>query len=148
MNPALRETFTLRAMEPCDYSFILDSWLRSFKNSPRGCRLEDYWTSQRKTCEHLLGTTDVLIASPKDWPEGILGWICGETQGETCVVHYVYSKKAVQKMGLASFLVFELRGPSPKLAYTHLRPPFSLFIERLGGHYDRGLIRKAIKSYV
>jgi GNAT superfamily N-acetyltransferase len=139
---SILDQLTIDAMSPGDYAFILDSWLRSFKSSPRGHRMDDYWTSQRKTCEALLASADVLVVRPPDWPEGIAAWICGETRGEAYILHYVYVKKAVQRKGLASALVREQQGDAKRLSYTHLRPPFSLFVERMGFSYDRGLIRK------
>lgn len=140
---SILDQLTIDAMSPGDYAFILDSWLRSFKNSPRGHRMDDYFVSQRKTCETLLASADVLVVRPSDWPEGIAAWICGERRGERYVLHYVYVKKAVQRKGLAAALVKEQQGDATQLSYTHLRPPFSLFLERREFSYDRGLIRKA-----
>jgi hypothetical protein len=129
-------------MQPCDFSYLLDSWLKGFKNSPRGVRTENYWTSQRAVCEKLLGSAETLIFRPKGWPEGIMGWLCGERQGSAHVVHFCVTKKAMRSAGICTALLKEQAGDATSFVYTHLRPPYSLTLEHRGYSYDRGRIHK------
>lgn len=137
---------TIDVMSEWDIPFVLDSWLKSFQNSPRGLRMDDYWKDQRATCERLLGSTETLVMRPKDWPEGIVGWLCGERRGSTHIVHYAVTKRDYRRLGVCKALLKEQAQSCTRHAFTHLRPPHSVFLERLGYVYDRGLIAQRGKK--
>lgn len=140
------DLLTIDAMGVGDLPFIVETWLRSFQNSPRGLRTEDYWTVQRTLCERLLGSAETLVMRPRDWDEGIVGWLCGERRGAEHIVHYAYVQNGgrdkrhpgYRRMGIASRLIAEQRGDATNLSYTHLRPPHCAMLERRGYVYDRG----------
>jgi hypothetical protein len=127
-------------MRDHDEAFVYETWLRGFQNSPRGLRTDDYWASQRAVIDALLGQSEVLVMRPGDWAEGIVGWICAERRSSTHAVHAFFTKRDFRRMGVAKTLLAQSRGEEvfANLVYTHLRPPHTRWLERIGYHYDRG----------
>lgn len=126
-----------------DEAFILRSWLLSWRHAEVARRMpgDAYYDWQRRRIGRLLERGAVLVARPDDWPEGILGWLCGECV-DGAVVHYVYVKRRERRSGVAGALVSELVGAcgEPR-AYTHRRYPMTSWLERRGFAYMPRLVR-------
>lgn len=92
-----------------DWSFVLDSWLKSYANSPhatnRGSR---YYAEQEATARWCIGRGQLLIACDESERDVILGWACGRR--EPAVVDYLYTKSKARRLGVASMLVRALLG--------------------------------------
>lgn len=118
----------------CDRDYVFDSWMRSYRDSPRTHKLEQevYDDHMQARIERLLARSIVLVARPDDWPEGILGWACVEPGDGTMTIHYGYTKNRLRGQGIFWTLVHHAQGsnsaatdPSVERYFTHLRPPFS-----------------------
>jgi len=120
-------------MRDHDHAFVLDSWLESYRHAPSSHRLPSgvYFTRQRRTVERLLSHSDVKVARPPDWPEGVLGWLCAEQCGDVFVLHYGFVKSFYRKRGLGKALV-DAFAPTGRLVFTHLRPPYTDYLRDKG----------------
>jgi hypothetical protein len=120
-------------MRDHDHSLVLNSWLESYRKAPSSHRLPSgvYYTRMRRTAERLLSHSDVKIARPPDWPEGVLGWLCAEQCEGVFVLHYGFVKAFYRRNGLGKALVdaFDPRG---RKVFTHLRPPYTDHLRNLG----------------
>ena len=92
-----------RAMVLADTNFVLNSWLKSYKDSapleniPQGI----YYTEYKKTVQKRLeeGRT-VMCVNPEDLDQ-IFGYVCFESPQ---VLHYIYIKYPYRKLGFAKQL--------------------------------------------
>jgi GNAT superfamily N-acetyltransferase len=108
---------SLRPSEPGDRGFILDSWIRSYRDSPWARMMGHAYTDGHDALiKRILGRSAVLVACYDADPETILGWACTERD----VVHYVYVKHKLRRRGIARMLL----GPfvSREVRYTHMLP--------------------------
>lgn len=108
MSPSLAEIVAFRPMAPGDVNFVLDSWLRSYRESPwAGCTPNNvFFQVYHEAIEGLLARgAKVEVACAKHDPDKILGWICSEAvKGGSCV-HFTYIKDPYRRMGLATELI-------------------------------------------
>lgn len=93
-----------------DLRFVRDSWFESFR---RGGFAPDigfdvFQEGQRNLIHYLTEKplSPVVVAFAEKTPDEILSWICFHGP----VVHYVYTKSAYRKMGLADNLL-AIHGP-------------------------------------
>lgn len=111
-------TIRLRPGEANDFGFVIDSWIRSYRDSP--------WARLAGTCyvaghdaliKRLMTRSATTVACYEADPDTILGWAC--TEGR--IVHYVYVKHSLRRKGIARMLLtpYLTRGG---VAYTHLLP--------------------------
>jgi hypothetical protein len=110
-----------RGVYASDLSFIFDSWLRSWRNSPwAGCiPNNEYYPMTRSAIEQLVGRgAEFKVACLKADPERILGWICHELTGPDAVVHYLYVKDPYLTLGIGDALVASIPGNKPGF-YTY-----------------------------
>lgn len=92
-----------------DMSFVLDSALKSYANSPfatsRGSR---YYEEEERVLRWCIVRGQLLIACDEGEPDVILGWACGRR--EPAVIDYLYTKSKARRLGVASMLVKALLG--------------------------------------
>lgn len=108
MHKDLEKVVSFRAVEPGDISFILDSWIKSYRTSPWAGVVPNhkFFDVTHEVIEELLTRGAVLsVACATHDPTRILGWACTEhvTGGVAC--HYVYVKDPFRRMGLATELL-------------------------------------------
>lgn len=109
------DIFQLRPVQPGDMGFIVNSWVRSYENSPFARALGPaYLNLQDTIAKRIIAKEATLVLCLSDDPETIVGWAC---TGEN-VVHYVYVKSAWRKRGLAKRLLAPYMGRSD-VAFTH-----------------------------
>lgn len=85
-----------------DLEFILDSWLRSHRDSAWAKFAgATYQRGHDSLIKRLLTRSAVLVACYEGDPNTILGW--SVTDGD--VVHYVYVKKPLRRQGIARMLL-------------------------------------------
>lgn len=123
----------IETARPDDREFIRDSWRKSYRESPRTCRwpTEAYAVWISAEMDRLLQRSEVRVARPGDWPEGIVGWVAAEQQPEAFVVHYAFVKPLFRRHGVLTRLV-ESFGPEGALVFSALRPPFSNYLKQRG----------------
>jgi len=120
-------------MREHDHELVVDSWLSSYRNSPATHDTPSglYYRRQRKVAMRLLGHSDVKVARPPDWPEGVLGWLCAEQCEDTFVLHYGYVKAPYRRHGLGRALITAFE-PHGRMVFTHLRPPYTDYLRNMG----------------
>jgi GNAT superfamily N-acetyltransferase len=98
-----------RPASPDEMSFILDSWLKSYKFSPWAGVMENhkYFVQQREAIEALLARGSQITVAEVPDTDRVAGWICHEHKPGIDVVHYVYVKDPWRKMGIGGALVDE-----------------------------------------
>jgi hypothetical protein len=95
-----------RALEPKDVNFLLNSWLKSFRPSCPLVSDEVYFREQKRLVLRLLEDTNVLLACDPVDPGVIWGYLVGASDGQGFgVVHWVYTKHALRKFGIARALL-------------------------------------------
>lgn len=121
--------FRIEQATPGDVPFLMSSWLKSYRRSPHTRKWSDftYFARQRPLCEMLLARSQVLVARPLDWPEGIFGWIAFEKPSDGFVLHYGYVKSPYRRLGVARRLL-EYAQPSGELRYSHHTMPGSSYL--------------------
>lgn len=124
-----------------DLAHVYDTWIKGYRESPRTCRwpLEVYQTYQRAVIERLLVRSSLIVARPDDWPEGIDGWLCAEQQPDRFVVHFGATKPHLRGQGVLTSLLTHA-GPTGRLVFSHLRPPYTETLKRRGYVHDRRAI--------
>jgi hypothetical protein len=123
VSPAL--TLQCRFMQESDRSFILDSWVKSYRNSGFAVRRgAHYFDDQERIARHCLETAKTIVATDEDTPDVILGWCCG-TKAPQPVLHYLYVLHAARRRNIATILVAHQLGNEPgAVRITHKPPPW------------------------
>lgn len=121
-----------------DVSFVMDSWLRSFRKSPySGVVPRNLYVQVYSECirQLLARGARLMVACNPEAPEQILGFICYESPG---VLHYVYVKELYRDSGIAKSLVAYAGLDRKTMRYT-----FRTFGSRwLGGVHQPEIARK------
>lgn len=90
-----------------DVPFILNSWLKSHRNSFQVNEVPNqiYYVEHHKLIRRIVQQYPVLVACCKQDPSLLYGWVCaGEVDNIFCI-HYVYIKHAFRNLGIASYLL-------------------------------------------
>ena len=113
--------FRIRTMDRTDHDFVIRTWTRSHASVQTRAAPALYQEEQPKAIEYALSHENILglVATPAEDPLLICGW--GVFEKSARVVHYVFTKSAYRRLGIARALV-EKAHPGPDLRfYTH--PP-------------------------
>lgn len=109
----------LRPATQDDVNFVLNSWLKSFKESSWfNISGKPYWRGHRLLILKLMRTKELTIACMKDDTNAIVGWSCTEPG----VIHYVYVKRPFRRFGVAKTLLAWAYAPgeyNKSISYTH-----------------------------
>ncbi len=114
-----------RPMQPGDVSFVKDSWLKSFRDSPWAGVIPNnlYTETTNEMVEQLLARgarVEVCAAAHDD--NKILAWCCSEPVKGGIACHYLYTKDPFRRKGLGTTLLERARGqvesPSCRCLYT------------------------------
>ena len=111
--------FRYREAKAEDLPFILDAWIRSFRNSPFGRTLTDeaYRQIQSEAVTQILQVASVLVVCLADDPDCIIGFVChGKTKEGFTLIHYIYVKHSYRNAGLAQQLVTRIKTTVPAVA--------------------------------
>lgn len=114
----------VRAAQPGDLPFILDTWLSSHRQSHhvRGIEGVVYYREQRRVAETLLQRATTLVACDPESPTTIWGWAIAEEVDAYLVLHFVYVRGGFQDVGIGTKLVSAFLGAAKgavALVYTH-----------------------------
>lgn len=109
----------IRERKESDNDFLYATWIKSFADSAfaRPIPKPIYNLSQRSRIEKILDKPETycLVASDKESPELIYGWLVGEAPN---IVHYIYVKRDYRQQGICKKLLEHLDTSEPIL-YTH-----------------------------
>ena len=115
---------SFRPVNPDELSFVLDSWLKSYRGSPWAGVLRNnrYFEETRGTIEDLLARGAKLWACvvpiPETEKERIVGFICYEAKSGQVCIHYVYVKDPYRRLGIAKALVSQATAEARQVFYT------------------------------
>ena len=114
------EQLILRPADSGDLAFILNSWLRSNRNSTFAKRVPNamYFEEHHRVVTSLLARGEVVIAANREDPGQIIGWACFE-EGAVPILHYVYVKQAFRGLGIARHML----SPVQKGAFVYTHEP-------------------------
>ncbi len=110
----------LRPATADDVSFIFATWLNNFKNSSyhaKRIRKDVFYREHHKVIEDLLPNCSVLVATPSDDSNTILGYIVAEPADN--IVHFTYVKAAFRNLGIAKQLIFASLKLDTCVKFTH-----------------------------
>lgn len=100
-------------------SLILDSWLRSQRNSDLHNYVPNpqYWEDYRGVVLSILHRSFVSILCQRESPTDIVGFlVCEYPTFPDFTIHYVYIKQSYRHLGLSTYLIRQLHpqfGTSP-----------------------------------
>lgn len=109
----MTQEFSIRKANADDIPFIYDTWKNSFrydKVTP-GIRNFVFYPEQTAVMDMILAakTTDVLVACKPDEQFVVFGYMVH--QAKPPILHYIYVKEALQKLGIAKALFAAGFGP-------------------------------------
>lgn len=123
MSLPLPAQVKIRPPKPSDSNFILNSWLKSYRNSllTRTWKNEDYYPAQTKLIQNLVGEWPTHIICNSLDEDQIYGYVCGALTENEYIVHYAYMKWTYRKLGFIKTLVTVLAQGKPVVT-THWMP--------------------------
>lgn len=109
----MTQEFDIRKANADDIAFIYDTWKRSYrydKVTP-GIRNFIYYPEQTAIMDMILASkqTEVSIACKPDEPFVVFGYMVH--QKHPAILHYVYVKEPLQRLGIAKALFAKAFGP-------------------------------------
>lgn len=134
--------FTIEPAQPHDLALVYDTWIKGYRESPRACKwpYDVYAVYQRSVIDKLLKRSQLIVARPDDWDEGILGWLCAEQRADRFIVHFGATRPYHRKRGVFWSLVESLK-PHGELVFSHLRPPYTETLKRHGYVFQKDAAR-------
>jgi GNAT superfamily N-acetyltransferase len=116
----IEDLVILRAIEEDELSFVYHSWLHSLRagsNYHRGIPSSVYYNNHKRKLYLALDRSHTIVATPKDHPKIISGYIVWESS-DPVTVHYIYVKSDFRKLGLGKLLL-EVATSGKKIVGTH-----------------------------
>lgn len=116
--------FNIRPAESTDIPFILNSWLKRYRDAvhPRLVTDRVYFEAQHAVIRKILATEglEILVACDPTDANHIYGYVVAEhLTPDWILLHWIYVKGAFRKFGLAKRLLTDVIGASNKIQYTH-----------------------------
>lgn len=128
-----RADVNVRRIQEADRAYVAATWLDSFADAPmaRSLGRRRYDRRWQPLIRELLRTSTVLIATPSNDPDLIVGWIAfGVDEEYGPVIHYAYVRDSFRGFGVGSRLFAET-GFSTRWTYTHR----TLDAQRITAHW-------------
>ena len=105
----MEESIVIRETRPDDKPFILNSWLKSYKDESlfaAEIRNDIYYKWHNEIIQRILerGTTKILVAASKEDSDVIAGYLVTEKIRGYDIAHYVYVKRAFNGLGICKLL--------------------------------------------
>lgn len=116
--PQLNKQLYIRTEMPSDINFILNSWLKSYRNSKKTKKMtnDEYYTKQSKLIFELLQSSQIRVACNPEDIKQIFGYIVYEVSG---VVHFAYTKQVYRKFGVLKALLVQANLYNKPIVCTH-----------------------------
>lgn len=109
-----------------DFSYVIKSWINSYRSSPIARSLRDcYFLSWKRVVSEHLRTATMSLAVLRDDPFVIIGYVVYEPSGAATLpstVHYVYVRDDWRRRGVARWML-EPMSLSEGTQYTHTPNP-------------------------
>lgn len=106
----------IRTYKEDDTNFILNSWLKSFRNAPfsQNIAAHLYFEVQKRIIQHCLERHDIRVICVADDEYHIVGY-CSFNENDAGVVNvdYLYIKSPYRRFGLAKELIKDIRSKFP-----------------------------------
>ena len=125
-----------------DRPFVMDSWLMSFRFSHFSGPIST--KRYRKVYNEEIGELKlragawVRVAYNRENPDQIFGFVCFERGHKEPVIHYIYTKQAFRKRGIAKLLLRDASiNPCRPFFYTY-RTPLAHDLTKGGAKFERG----------
>lgn len=120
----MNSEIVIRHALPEDAAYILATWLRFYKgNSPftKRIRHKVYYRWHPRIIEAVLSrpATKAFIAHPTGESEVIFGYLVTEWRGERPLVHFVFVKEELRRMGIGRALLEASRVDLSQAIFTH-----------------------------
>jgi hypothetical protein len=114
----------VRPMVPGDISFVMNSWLRRYRDSihPRLVTDRVYYEFQQGVIQRILATEGlkVVVAVDPEDTNHIYGYCVGEAlTDDWMMLHWVYVKGAFRRFSMARDLLNSVVNTSSKIQYSH-----------------------------
>lgn len=119
---------TLRKNEPEDFKFIINSWLKSYRNSSPCVHISNipYYSFHGEIVEKYLKEYNTLVLYDKE-NDNIIGYIVYKI-GQGIWVAYVYVKYPFRKMGLMKHMLKAIGiEDDTKFFITHIPKDYNRF---------------------
>lgn len=134
-----------------EQAFVYNSWLHSYRSSRFAKSIDSkiYYTFHHMIIERILNrpTAKVLIATHKDTPDTILGYIALDAF-KCPTIHFVYVKHPFRCLGIGRALLKAARGPKSEVSvsdlnYTHASESGTILLSKIPdikAHYNPYLL--------
>lgn len=114
----------IRKAEQADYALILDSWLKSTRDSPWSGNVPNNLAMSVLTesvRQLVTRGAIILVAANPERPDQIVGWLCSEAGRESeRIVHALYTKRFARRLGVAKALLAAVGlRPDDHFPYTY-----------------------------
>ncbi len=128
-----------------DLNYIISSWLKNYRKSPRTWDIEsdlfyDGKRGHKAVVLSLLSRCKVVIACHREETDQIYGWVCHEEDA----IHYIHVKEVYQRMGIGRALLemarFDLDKP---IVVSHWHKPCDRYNNRLDLRYNPYLLMES-----
>jgi GNAT superfamily N-acetyltransferase len=135
----MKDLIEIRQGNSSDANFILNSWLKSYRESEFGSDIpkHTYFVGHHELVTKAIQRSQVFCAVSKEDSSQIYGWICLEPGKESKVpsLHYCYVKHPYRGWGIARSLLLHALDQE-LFSFSHL--PDGKFHRLLNkhGHYD------------
>jgi hypothetical protein len=129
MNPI---PTTIRRAEDSDISFVYNSWLKNYKESPDNKIFgSSYYLFQKHLIRDILDRASILLVCDEKDSWHIYSYIVYEIVGDIFIIHWVYTKGPFREFGFARSLIETIRveniGLDDEVVITH-RGKFYKFV--------------------
>lgn len=112
----------IRALEESDKPFILNSWLKSNRDSllVKGVSNTIYFEKHHAVVMNLLDVSTTVILCDPDSPKIVYAYLVFEVRkGNRLILHYAYTKRSFRRMGLMRSLIQEvLDAEKPEIVFA------------------------------
>jgi hypothetical protein len=111
-----------RPLAPGDFNFILNAWMKSYRDSKRLMRSEVFYAGQQNLIAEIAKRRTAVVGCDAAAPDWIAGFAVGQLLADgTLILDYVYVKSPYRERGIALQLVGSLGWcPGTPIIATHM----------------------------
>lgn len=118
-----------------DQAFVFSTWLKNYRHSSyfaKRIRSSIFFPGHQKVLELLFEkpTLRVVVATPIDDDQTILGYLAAEFHHTKPVIHFIFIKDAFRNMGIAKALVNFVKIDLNEVQFTHWTIPVDDYIRK------------------
>ena len=141
----MSEGYVLRPMADGDRAFIINSWLKSYYDTPHVHWVPEgtYYRFYHDRVQQVLDRCGATIACNEEDASQIFGWVCRD--GKT--IHYVYVKQPYRTMGIAHTLIGQAAGDIVCTHWTRICEQSKVTLRYKPGLFWDGLALRWAKTH-